>query len=441
MRKISLEIIEYQNKDTFPKKLSGLVSNIYSEIDKEVYKTNNDLINKSSFIPSIERLIKERFNLNVPFDKELHEYIPAAIIPFLSDYLTEATSLKNLSAGTLGSIFGSVNIFKHIRELEKEKEEYFKRINNRKGFVDLKNARVGGYLADVKNYIIINFFVLKAEGLTPEEVTAVMLHEIGHAFVGLESHHRLSTSNLTIMEILDNINNNKQDKALYLFKKHFNEKDLKEASLGKTEIVDFYGRLANKYIGELNSQFINGKYDQTNYENMADSFATRFNTGKDLVSGLNKLHKNYGHIFENNRVTFITLYTIDLLLTLMLLVLTFPIGPFIAAYIIICVFNGNNSHMTYDFPVERYNRIKNSITNNLKNINLPKDFTKQLLEQYMFIDEVINKSDMFKGVLHRLSDYIVPSNRDNNYYIDLQIQIENTVNNDLFVKSQQIRVS
>ena len=47
----------------------------------------------------------------------------------------------------------------------------------------------------MKNYLIINFFSLKSEKMTASEVCAVIMHEIGHAFVGLETHHNLTTTN------------------------------------------------------------------------------------------------------------------------------------------------------------------------------------------------------------------------------------------------------
>ena len=442
MQTLALELIGYQNNDPFPGKLTSLLNSIYKDINNNVYKNNKEIITKAPQIKSIEKLIKERFNMNVIFDKELHEYIPAAIIPFLSDYLTEATALKNISASTLGNLFGSTNIFKHIKSLDKEKEDYFKRIHNRKGFVDLKNARVGGYLADVKNYLIINFFILKKEGITTEELCAIILHELGHAFVGLETHHRLSTTNSTIAEVLNDINNNKVDKAYYTFKKKFDIKDIENASLGNNnEVVDFYGKIANTYLGELNSQLINNKYDETNYENLADGFASRFNVNRELVSGLNKIHLNYGSTLENNRMIYSTLFIIDLTLHLMLLALTGVIGVVLCSYLMLAIYGNRNNTMTYDFPIERYNRIKNSIINNLKNKHLPKVLVKDLLEQYYFIDEVINKSMYFKGVLPRIADFIIPENRNNQYYIALQQTIENNLSSVLFLKSAEVSIS
>lgn len=186
---------------------------------------------------------------------------------------------------------------------------------------------------------------------------------------------------------------------------------------------------------------MNGKYDQTNFENLADSFASRFNVGKELVSGLEKLHRNHGVTYENTRSVFFILMLLDVLVSILMLVVLGPFAIVLAGYLFICVYHGNADHMTYDFPIERYTRIRNNIVNNLKQRDLPESLVKDLLEQYRFIDDVVNRSMHFKGVLPSIADYFIPTNRENKFHIDLQQTIENGLNNSLFISSAAIRVS
>ena len=238
------------------------------------------------------------------------------------------------------------------------------------------------------------------------------------------------------------MNNNNHDKAVYIFKKHFSQKEFEDISVSDSkEINDFYGKVALAYLGEIKTQMANSKYDETNFENLADSFAARFNMGKDLVSGLNKLNRRYGLVHENNRMTFSILLFIDLLLNIIFLALFKVPGAIVMMAILIVLYNSDNSNMTYDFPLERYNRVKNSIINNLKNINLPDELVKDLLSQFIFINEVIEKSMYFKDVKGRIADILLSSNRNNNYYISLQQSIENNLNNLLFVKAQELKVN
>jgi hypothetical protein len=442
VKNISLEIISYQNKDSFPVKLTSIINSIKKDIDNRVYKDNNEIMNKSPYVSEIEKLIKERFNLNIVMDKKLHMFYPAAIIPFFNDYIGDYTSLKGIGADVFSKIFQYGNISSHVNSINKEKTKILNQLHNKTGTIDFKKARVTGYLSKIKHFLIIDFTDLFGLGLTSEEITSVILHEIGHTFTGLEYHHKLETTNSTIVDILNEINNNNIEKANYIFKKHFTEEEFKDFVINSNkDVYDFNGKIALGYLNTINTQMINAKYDETNFENLADSFAVRFNMGKELVSSLNKIHRTYKVILNNTKGLFVTLLIVDILSKLLFIALLGPYGVAFSILLIVTVFNSSNTVMTYDLPIDRYNRIKNSIINNLKNIDLPEDITVDLLSQFKFLTEVIEKSLYYKEVLHRLADYVLFSNRDNNYYINLQKDIENNLNNLLFIKAQQVRTN
>ena len=46
MKKIAMELIDYQNGDPFPDKLKNEVQAIYSDIENNKYKSNKELIEK-----------------------------------------------------------------------------------------------------------------------------------------------------------------------------------------------------------------------------------------------------------------------------------------------------------------------------------------------------------------------------------------------------------
>lgn len=442
MFKESLEMIAYQNNDDFPDKLQLLIEGIYKEINNKIYMDNNTLIEKSTYIKDIEKLIKDRFNMICVFDPKLHVLTPAGIIPFFQDYLKEFGFLKNIGVDLFVNMVKFNSIITHKNKIDKEKKNILNAIHNKRGYIDLKNARVGGYLSEIKHYLLFDFFTLIKLGFTEREVVAVILHELGHAFHGLEVHFKLEKSNSTIVDILNNINDNKQDRALYIFKKHFNKKEFESLSVSnKKEIYDFYGVLALSYLEEIKTQMINSKYDETNFENLADSFASRFNMYKDIVSGLHKLDKTYYNNKVSNRLTYSTFFIINLLLKILIFAVFGPVGIALFIYILVYVTGNRNTVMRYDFPIDRYNRIKNSLINNLKDINLPEEIVKNLLEQYVFITNIIEKSNFFEGTMDYIANIIILENRNNEYYINLQQTIENNLNNLLFVSAQKLKVS
>jgi len=442
---IATEIIDYQNKDSFPSKLQIIVENIYRDIDNRVFETNEELLANSKYSNEIVKLIKNRFGLNVVIDTELSKYSFASIIPFVnSDIVLFKEMISFTGKGFFSNLFSGINIYKHIDSIVKEKKELYSKIHNRKGYVDTKHAKVGGYLSDVKHYIAINYFVLKGLGITPKEITAIILHEIGHAFTGLEYHHNLTTFNSTILDVMEDINKNKKDKVIYKFKKVFSKKELEDAGIGDSEeVTDFYSPLVAKYIQKLDSQLLNSKYDQTTFENLADSFAVRFNMGDELVDGLQKLNIAEKKV-TTSKVIYSVFYILDFMTWLLILSISGMAGIIVAVSVLSfmfgTMFTSKSNHMTYDFPIDRYNRVKNGIVNNLKDTNLPKDLISELVNQYNFIDSVIVNSNYFKNIYSLIQDVIVPSKRDEAYYIRLQQNIENNMNNSLFVKSAHLKI-
>lgn len=443
MKLISTEMIDYQNQDKLPLQLQTAIEGMYKEIDNKVYLDNSTLIEKSTYVRDIQTLLRSRFNMNLVFDKKLHLLFPAAVIPFFSDYLRDVNSVKNIGVDNFLKVFSfNTSIFKHIKSLEIEKKAILNKIHNKKGYIDLKNARLSGYLSEIKHYLIFDFFTLKSLDINPDELVSIILHEVGHAFHGLEVHHQLEKTNSTIVDILSEINDNKPEKALYIFKKHFNQKEFESLSVGsQKETYDFYGQLAITYLGSIKTQMGNAKYDETNFENLADSFSSRFNMYKPLVSGLHKLNSKVYKEIGKSDLTYSTLFMFDLLIHLLILAITGPVGVVLYVYILFFALNDSNSKMTYDFPVARYNRVKNALINNLKDLSLPEELVKDLLEQYVFITNIIEKTDYFKGALPHIADFVLPGNRSNNKSIELQQSIENNLNNILFVKVQEIRVA
>lgn len=444
MVKLSLEVIDYQVQDKFPGQLRSVVESIYEGLDKGTFKNNSDVI-KSKHSKQIETLVMERLGLNIVMDPKLHMYFPAAIIPFSSDYMLKASSPNGVSdasgpGGFLSSIFGSnKGIVNHIRKIETERSKGLNKLNNKRGFVDTKRARVGGYLSEVKHYLIVNFVTLKNLGLNPAETVAVIVHELGHAFSGLETHYRFTTTNSAISSIMEDLNGNKPDKAYYKYKRYFGAEDLQKAAINEnSEITDFYGPLASRYINCLDSNVLNNKYDETNFEYLADNFGSRFGLGQDLVTGLHHIHKRYDYSITSSRAFFFSMHLIDIAGIAILLSMSLPIGAIIIG--LLFLFNGSGSaDMTYDLAKDRYGRIRNSIVDNLKDPYLPKEYSENLISQFEHIDAIMEDSITIKLVMDIVADFVKPGSRDASYYIGIQQQAENALNNTLFVKSAKLR--
>lgn len=438
----ALETIDYQIKDSFPKVMIGLVGSVYSEIDKRKLSNTRQLITGDGPAAEIEKVIFQRLGMKVKFTKELHAITPAAVIPFFGDYFRNAKEMNKFQAGELSTLFSfSHKAVQEYQQLEKHRKAQLKKLDGRTGYIDTKTAKVGGYLSEIEHYLIIDFVLLKEFGLSVEETVAVMLHELGHAFDGLEEHNRLESTNRSIYDILTELNGKDYEKASYLFKNKFTKEEFKDSMLkDDKQRHDFCGKLAKAYLGEVRSQIYNSKYNETNYENMSDTFATRFGMGKELVSALVKLIASHGGVLPNNKLIYVAAASLDLLGAAATF-LIFPVwGALVFWGIMLMLYNSDSVDMTYDFPMDRFNRVRNTIIGALKKLDMPKEVVQEFLTQYDYITQILESYMAPKGLSYELADVLLPHAREARYYSDLQKSLENSLNNELFVKSAQLKV-
>lgn len=435
-------MISYQVNDKMVNTLISCVGRIYEEISSKKFPTNKSLLEKSENVQVFIEAIRVRININLVIDPILSDAVPFAIVPFTNVSSKDINGAEEAGIGIgLGLMaLNPIKLQARIDSILKDRNKEYAVYNNKKGYIDLKHARLGGYMSEVKHHLLINFFEAFKMEFTPAELVAVITHEVGHAFHGLEFHHKLETTNVTFLNIIEKINKKDYAKAEHMLVTTVGEKEFKEAILAKDGIIkDYREAVVLGYLSAIKSQLPSNKYDQTTFENLADEFATRFGLGKELVSGLNKIHSRYGVTYKRSLVLTSFQYFIEILTIGVIMFVGGYIG--VAAYTALFFFilGDGKADMTYDFPLDRYNRIKNSLINQMKDTNLPNDFLAKLLADYKFIDGIIEGSQYFKSFGSTLADVVLASNRKNVYYMKLQKEVENSLNNELFVKFVELK--
>ena len=434
----ALETIDFQLRDAFPAALSALIESVYLDSRKAKYRTNASICSHHPAIAQIETLIFERFGLRMVVAPELAIISPAAVIPFFRDRQTADTQLQRFMEMFSAEEVNSAN--RTIRAIVRERQKSLRKIHNRTGFVNTKLAKVGGYLSEVRHYLILDFLFFKNKGITARELSAIVLHEIGHAFDGMEEHYRTSTTNRAILDVLVDLHQNKTDKALYRYHNEFTRQQYERSEISSDkERQDFCGELARQLVGDVQSQLGNKKYDETNFENMADSFSTRFGMGECLTSALVKLGREGMQLFQANGVLLALMHGLDLL-ALACVFLVFPVYGFVLYTVVVAyLLRISASQMTYDAPLERLGRIRLTLVHAIKDQRLPKELTVDVLSQIDFIDKAMRTNQEYRPFLGRVGDWLFNDARDDRYYIDLQQQIERQLNNRLFVQAAQLR--
>ena len=436
----ALETIDYQHQDRFPRELTALVQDIHSVAGRGKWSENTTIIASHPARLKIEQLVLQRLGLRIEFQKYLPSLTPAAVIPYFGDHYRHLQGATGLFKELFS--FSARGVTQEVGVLEKERKKLLKQIHGRTGFVNTRLAKVGGYLSELKHYLIIDFVALKSLGLSAPEVCAVILHELGHAFDGLEEHYRLQSTNRAILDSLDQLYSRGEAKSVYRFKTKFDAKDFESAMhSSQTERQDFSTELAMQYLQEVRSQMPNAKYDETNFENMADSFATRFGMGAELSSGLDRIYKQTGQSLSPRGAMLTVAWTVDVLSMALLFTLIPVWGSIVYVVVVSYLTRISASHMTYDEAPQRINRIRQTLVSALKDPHLPVELTRALLAQLDAVQVVLSDTASYQAILSRVGDAVFSDARADRYYVDLQRSIESQLANPLFVQSARLRVT
>lgn len=440
-KRFAFEVISYQVNDSFVIEAEKIVKMIFLDIHKQTYKSSRDLLKNSRDVKALSSLIKSRFNIENEISGDLISLSSMAVIP----YFNINKSFEEMTGFSFPFMNGYLNASKKFEKISAERKASLISSNGKKGFVNTRAARVGGYLSNLKNYFIFDFYEMYNEGFSPSNTVAVMLHEIGHAFSGLEYHYLMETSNMTLRQMLIEINKNDVEKAVYIFNSKASPEDM--INIKDTKSLTRYDmsfKLFTKYFKIVNSQMIDSKYNETSFENLADSFATRFGMGKELAEGLEKLYKNHGAKYSKGDATMLSvldgMYFLFFITIMAQLIMSGAV--LIAAFLMVVNVSSSgisSKDMTYDELKDRYQRIRNTMVNQLKEtIFLNKELTQTTLEGIDEIDRFIDTTFKVFSTSDFFSNTIMSKDRRTKYYYELQRDLEDLSNNKLFTQAARL---
>ncbi|RLE47482.1 hypothetical protein DRJ25_02310, partial [Candidatus Woesearchaeota archaeon] len=456
-----LESINYQGKkDPIVNELITFFAKLK---DSSIVRNITSFMNLTS---ELEDLTYKRFGISI-------QAMPAfgitggwACIPFnilrqkgLSDWKTYYTKGTFNITGYLLAVHNNRNILRD-----------FKNGNDFK--IDLKNAKISGMnKSKHKNIVFIEFgrdmfgTTITGLDLTPEEMTAVYLHEIGHLFTYFESLKRTIASNTLL---LDNFNNrtNKDELIDIKYKKEYVD-DYKELfTLNGFSLSAIKQFLANGFMtisssfGLLDSSFGmmvlsdiatkdmrlgSVKTFMTDSEVVADDFSTRLGMGKELVSGLDRLitYKIHNKAFVmlpmvvgltkaiivglafSGRLDSIGKVGLILMLNLKYIFLAYSLSM---VYRLIA-----GQYFPYEKLPERFDSIARTLISTLRESDLSKSEIKEILDTISEVKATQKEiNDLGYGSL-LLSMFIPTPNMGKNITLDGKIidNLDKLINNDL----------
>ena len=276
------------------------------------YFNTNELIKDKAFqnvVISLERIFHNRFGLNIklnlisnnksvasattitPLEENVIKSNTEKIYNAFKHYLDKRTpaaakdlpmDTDNLKKEVLVVSSPSDVAYYYKNSVEAiEKQLKFKGIK-----VDTKKGKFIGLDKEIVSIVSLDYVqLIKDWQCTDREILAVIMHEIGHLYLGLAYSYRIYKTNLILTDsLIDEIHNKgKSPKgALTIAYKKATGEDLpKEVLNTKDEVayieaLDLMYKYQNKAYGSVISY--------TNNEALADQFASRFGLGHELVT-------------------------------------------------------------------------------------------------------------------------------------------------------------
>lgn len=457
------EAIAFQ-RDDFGQRIEKIMTDIQVYI-KDTPPDKRDSLYQSDLIRDLEKLIFNRLGAKIIISKwEDHE--------------------DPINAGTQGAFGWSPHIFTHdgvyfpvLKETVppeyhhylKYAEDYYQQdaqLAGKRGYVDLGKAKLSGAFSERLLTMQVEFEGLYEKlGYTPDEITATILHELGHVFQSFEYSDRMTRTNEVLADLAKTVRGEKDLKRqTYLIKELGEALDLDSKT--RDEIIDSPNRIVLGYRlfkalkWSFESQLPVGKYNITTPEQLADNFAARFGYGRQLITSLEKFEK---YDRENTILKFTIMremcsqvITMKHLLLLVVAIAAFPGFMF---FLMVAIFiwagvaaggifvgiktyeaGADNQDMTYDEIRVRYKRIRHQYIEMIKQLNLPKDQLQKVINDINAMDTIIRMTESHKGLFDRFKNFFISRHRDTANEIELQQLIEDLVHNDLFLKSRELEL-
>lgn len=303
------------------------------------------------------------------------------------------------------------------------------------GQIDLETGRVSGAFSKIPITIALGNQMLNPKhGITAEENTAILLHELGHDFTYCYALHYSCTTNMVLHAAA-----NALLAAGEVKQKHAIMSDV-ENTLGikidnQAELVNYdkydgyYITLLTKYSAKIYDAVGATAYNTNMCEQLADMFAARHGAGAAMVSGINRINLLYAPYRPNKYVAMTK--------SLLAHILFFPI---MIPMFLTALCSNDWVSATYDVDKDRFIRLRNESIASLKDPRLTAVEKKQIVAEIEQMNKIIAATDYEWSVSQKLGQMVRSSQRSQIRQKRLLQDLEALTNNPLYVAAAKYSV-
>lgn len=452
--KIAQEMIDFQRGDY----VVSAMTEIFSELRNEVL--NNKYIKKASdmhkdekcleLLNKLDYTLKERFGLTFKHAAcngsgyGVYVVSPREVETISNNSNTEMLDYIKQILDSLRVTESNVKKKEDVQEIDpyhisgkdnlsmlyhyrKAIVELKNKMKSSSVFVDRKKAKIVGLPNEYIAYVMHDLYgYFDKANLSAEECTAVLLHEIGHAFTYIEYSYRTiaSTSVLmdTFLENIDKKNRSPKDSLIIAYEKATKKDIAKEVKDKNIVTATIY--IMDNYIKENRYTMTGSTHPSVDSEQLADQFAGRFGLSAEVVTALEKIYQ--AAFKECDKYLWSNIF--QLLLCVVLLVImgvATGAGAIIGLTILTtCILiwmsyllatyktsteNDPGYINTYDSLKRRYERLRNEQIRNLRNLDVDeKEYKASVISSIEKMDTILksmpdDKVPLFDAIIRKFS--------------------------------------
>ncbi len=312
-----------------------------------------------------------------------------------------------------------------------------------RGSVDLGKGRVSGLFSEISCRLVLGTGLWTTMKMPPDEVAAIVLHELGHLFTFFECLTQTATTNMVLVTASQALSktDTKEQRLQLIFEteKLLDVKIEDPDALASAKSENVYEAVFIRATMDerlKSTHTASSRYDLRSAEFVADQFAVRYGAGRSLAVALSKLMHNWSH-----RLSTPAWVVIEVLKTLAFIFLLCKVGLLWAIYYLVIWFFGiyDPEFRVYDGPVERIERLRRDTVQVLKDPHLSAEQRKKLLEDIETLDNLLRDVTERRTFFNHLWIALTKHRRMQFSQLRFQQEIEKIVNNDFFVKAQQLK--
>lgn len=304
------------------------------------------------------------------------------------------------------------------------------------GAIDRGKSRVSGGFSEFMVKMGITRGLMQ-QGFTAEEISAIILHELGHVFTYFEYLGTNITASYVLQHVSRELLGTREVKRKYKIIQEgsdalgiqIEDPDALAHTQNETVIQTV---LLREVVKKRYSEMDSTTYDMTAWEMLSDQFATRHGAGRALVTALDKMYRTHRLAEYKDTKGYLMTEAFKLLLFIISIPLTFAIVPFLLLVVI------DPNEDLYDKPKSRLARIQRDMIDASKNRDTDADYRKQLVEDIEVIDKIMAEMEERRTLLEMFWITLRPRTRHNYQQMRFQQELEMLVNNSLFVKSAKL---